>query len=407
MSADCGASSIHNSSLRAFAPTSPATPRLRVCVSLLFARQLLLGGASYFGGAEVRGATFVFGLACDPALEVHVVVSGAETMPVVRPDNITVHFRPSVSFFEGHMDDPVRSIWGVIDADVYLAFGANEATAELARFCQSHGSAFLLSIASDCAFDDFVGEHSTSCDAYGVQGHYHWYAMHHAQEVFVQTEQQRAMFRALDHRDATVIRNPALSSAREMPRVSPRFGGRLLWIGRIDPNKRYEEALLLAEALPYRRMIMVCNGIHSLAAKVPMIEEALPNLALADQVALPDIDSLFRFSDVLVNTSIVEGFPNTFLQAGMHGIPIVSMTVDPDGMLATHGCGRVADGTREGLTRTVEALLSDPAAYAEASAASARWVQDRHDATARIAELRALIHQAAASHARRRALHAV
>lgn len=378
-----------------------------MCVSLPFARQLLLGGASYFGGAEVRGATFVTGLASDPALEVHVVVSGTETMPVVRQDGITVHFRPGVSFFEGQMDDPERSVWGAIDADVYLAFGANEASAELARFCQAHGSAFVLSIASDCSFDDFVGEHSTACDAYGVPGHYHWYAMHHAHEVFVQTERQRAMFRALDHRDATVIRNPALSAAREGPRAAPRFGGRMLWIGRIDPNKRYEEALLLAESLPHRRMIMVCNGVHSLGAKVTGIEAALPNLALADRVALPDIENLFRFCDVLVNTSIVEGFPNTFLQAGVHGMPIVSMAVDPDGMLTTHGCGHVADGTREGLTRTVEALLSDPVAYAAASAASARWVRERHDATDRIAELRVLIHRAAATHAHRRALHAV
>lgn len=387
--------------------SSPAVgPRVRVCVSLPFARQLLLGGASYFGGAEVRGATFVAGLASDPALEVHVVVSGAESTPVVRSDGVTVHFRPGVSFFEGHMDDAVRSIWAVVDADVYLAFGASEASAELARFCQAHGSAFVLSIASDCSFDAFVGEHSTACDAYDVPGRYHWYAMHHAHEVIVQTERQRTLFRALDHRDATVIRNPALSHARAVPRTSPRFGGRLLWIGRIDPNKRYEEALLLADALPHRRIIMVCNGVRTLGAAVAGVEAALPNLSLADQVALPDIDNLFRFCDVLVNTSIVEGFPNTFLQAGMHGIPIVSMTVDPDGMLATYGCGRVADGTRSGLTLAVDALLSDQAAYAAASAASARWVQERHDASDRIADLRVLLHRAAAAHASHRVRHA-
>lgn len=379
-----------------------AGTRVRVCVSLPYARQLVLGGSSYFGGAEVRGATFAFGLAADPALEVHVVVSGPETAPVVRPDGITVHFRPPVSFFEGHMDHPERSIWGAIDADVYLAFGANEATAELARFCRAHGSAFVLSIASDCAFDDFVGENSARCDAYDVPGHYHWYAMHHAHEVVVQTERQRAMFRALDHREATLIRNPAPASMREVPRTALRFGGRMLWIGRLDPNKRHDEALQLATALPHRRMIMVCNGIASVGIRE--IEEALPNLALADQVALPDVDNLFRFCDVLVNTSGVEGFPNTFLQAGMYGIPIVSMTVDPDGMLRTHGCGRVADGTGDGMARTVESLLSDPAAYAAASSACARWVQERHDAADRIAELRALVHRAADAHARRRVL---
>lgn len=391
-------------SLREPLATSPHRTRTRVCVSLPFARQLVLGGDATFGGAELRGATFAFGLAADPALEVHIVVLGSETTPVVRTDGITVHFRPDVSFYEGSMDDPRHSLWGAIDADVYLAFGANEATAELARFCRAHGSALVLSIASDCAFDALVGENSVVCDAYGTPGHYHWYAMHHAHEVFVQTERQRDLFRAMHHREAVLIRNPAPSALRTLPRSAPLHGGRMLWIGRTDPNKRYAAALRLAEALPHRRMFMVCNSITAIGTVD--IEAALPNLSLADHVALPDIDNLFRFSDVLVNTSVVEGSPNTFLQAGMHGIPIVSMTVDPDGMLATHGCGRVGDGTLRGLVRAVESLFAEPGAYASAAAANARWVQERHDAAGRIAELRALVHHAAVTHGRRRALRA-
>lgn len=382
--------------------STPASARLRVCVSLPFARQLVLGGNEPFGGAELRGLTFASGLAADPTLEVHVVVNGSETTPVVRSDRITVHFRRNVSFYEGHMDHPRHSIWGAVDADVYVGFGANEATAELARFCLAHGSAFVLSIASDAAFDPLVGEQSVIRDAYGVAGHYHWYAMHHAHAVFVQTERQRDLFRSMHGREAVLIRNPAPSAVRSAPRRAPQFGGRILWIGRTDPNKRHDAALRLAEALPHRRMIMVCNGIDR--SSITDIETARPNLSLAEKVALPDVDGLFRFSDVLVNTSVVEGSPNAFLQAGMHGIPIVSMAVDPDGMLATHGCGRVADGTLAGLARAVESLLTEPGAYASAASASVRWVADRHDPAGRIAELRALVHHTATTHGRRRAL---
>ena len=371
-------------------------------MSLPHARQLVLGGDAPFGGAEVRGFTFAAGLAADPTLDVHVVVLGPETTPVVRSDGITVHFRRGVSFFEGHMDHPRDSIWGAVDADVYLGFGAHEATAELARFCRAHGSAFLLSIASDCAFDALVTENSAIPDAYGVPGHYHWYAIHHAHDVFVQTEHQRALFRRIHHRDAVLIRNPAPSGLRSPPRSTPKFGGRLLWIGRNDPNKRHDAALRLAQALPHRRMVMVCNGIG--ASGISGIERSLPNLSLAEHVALPDVDGLFRFSDVLVNTSVVEGSPNVFLQAGMHGIPIVSMAVDPDGMLAVHGCGRVGDGTLEGLARAVESLFTEPGAYASAAASNARWVAERHDAAARIAELRALVHRTALMHGRRGAV---
>lgn len=384
---------------------SPAR-RTRVCVSLPFARQLLTDSADYFGGAEVRGVTFARGLAAYPALEVHAVVIGDPAAPLPSTSDITVHFRPDVPFTEGRHDDPVHSAWGAIDADVYVAFGANDATAELARFCAAHGSAFILSIASDRAFDSIVCEGSAARDAYGVAGHYHWFAMHHATAVVVQTERQQAAFRAMHQREATLIRNPAPAIPAMAPRTMPRNGGRLLWIGRVDPNKRHDEALLLASALPHRPMLMVCNGIAAFGADhIKQIESALPNVRIADQVALQDTNGLFTFSDLLVNTSVVEGFPNTFLQAGKYGIPVVSMTVDPDQMLSRHGCGAVADGTRTGLARTVEGLLTDHTAYARAAAASAHWVQSRHDAADRIAELRVVVQRAA--HQARRNVHAV
>jgi glycosyltransferase involved in cell wall biosynthesis len=375
--------------------------RTRVCVSLPFARQLLTGRAEYFGGAEVRGVTFARGLAANPAFDVHVVVLGDPAAPPLRVSGLTVHFRPDVPFDEGQQDDLGRSVWSVINAEVYVAFGANNASAELARFCLAHGSAFVLSIASDAAFDTLVHEGSTLRDAYGIAGHYHWFAIHHASAVVVQTERQQAAFRRVYQREALVIRNPAPAVAPMAPRARPMFGGRLLWIGRLDPNKRHEEALWLAAALPHRPMLMVCNGIAALGANhMQELERALPNLQLADQVALPDTNGLFRFSDVLVNTSVVEGFPNTFLQAGLHGIPVVTMAVDPDQMLSQHGCGAVADGTRAGLARTTEALLTNHAAYGGAAAACAQWVTQRHGAADRVAELADVVQRAAGQYRR-------
>lgn len=383
-------------------PVQASGRRSRVCFSLPYARKLLDGGSGYFGGAEVRGTTFLRGLARLDEFEVHVVVVGAEQPPVVNPAGFTMHFRPDLPWDPGNHDDATRSVWAAVDADVYVSFGANQATAELGRFCARHGSALLLSIASDAAFDPFVYEGSQELDPYGVPGHFIWFAMHHAHEVVVQTERQHAQFVARMARSATVIRNPAPTSSRAAARTAPAYQGRILWIGRIDPNKRFVEALALAAALPHRPMIMVCNDIRSLGpGTIAELEAKLPNLMLADQVALEDVDALFHFSDVLVNTSVVEGFPNTFLQAGMHGIPVVSMSFDPDGMLSTHGCGRVADGTRDGLARSVERLLSTPVAYRAAAVANARWLRERHDPAGRVAELATAVRRTLAAHPRR------
>jgi glycosyltransferase involved in cell wall biosynthesis len=380
----------------------------RVCVSLPYAAQLVSSASKYFGGAEVRGATFLFGLARSGLFDVHVVVLGEPGAPTVRADGITVHTRPDVPVsVVSPLPNPSATVWGQVDADVYLTFGANEASAQLVHYCRAVSRPMVLSIASDAAFDESVHELSTTCDAYGVPGHYPWYAIRHAHTVLVQTERQQALYAARYGRDAVLVRNPLPTATRQPARQAPQYGGRMLWIGRLDPNKRYEEALILAAALPHRELIMVCNNILSLGENtIDELQTAMPNLMLADQVALADTDALFRFSDVLVNTSVVEGFPNTFLQAGAQGIPVVTMGVDPDGMLRQHGCGRAADGTSVGLAHEVEALLNDTEAYAAAAAANSQWAHDRHDPDARIAELITTLRTVLATHASAHAVRA-
>ena len=370
--------------------SSPADARRpRVCVSLPYASQLITGASMYFGGAEVRGTTFLNGLAADPAWDIHAVVIGEPAEPIRLPNGVTLHTRPEAPCrITVPLADPARTVWGRVDADVYLAFGANEASAEVAHYCRAAGRPLVLSIASDAAFDPIVYELSTECDAYGVAGHFAWYAIAGAHTVIVQTERQRLLYAQRFNRQAVLIRNPAPTSTRLPARERPANGGRMLWIGRLDPNKRYEEALMLAAALPHREMIIVCNNLLSLGEHtIDELQGAMPHVMIADQVDLRDTDRLFRFADVLVNTSVVEGFPNTFLQAGMAGIPIVTMGVDPDGMLSVHGCGKVTDGTSEQLAQTVDALLEDTAAYGAASAACSAWVRSRHAPEERVAEL--------------------
>jgi glycosyltransferase involved in cell wall biosynthesis len=51
------------------------------------------------------------------------------------------------------------------------------------------------------------------------------------------------------------------------------------------------------------------------------------------------INRILGVSHILVNTSDYEGFPNTFIQAWLHEVPVVSLHVDPDNVLTRQGLG--------------------------------------------------------------------
>jgi glycosyltransferase involved in cell wall biosynthesis len=116
------------------------------------------------------------------------------------------------------------------------------------------------------------------------------------------------------------------------------------------------------------------------------------NLELRERVPREQLDTLLADSFCLVNTSLFEGFPNAFLDAGRQRVPVLSLTVDPDGALETSGGGFAAGGDLAALAAEMRRLHSDPAAAREAGCRWRDHVVANHDAAAQIdlfaAELR-------------------
>jgi glycosyltransferase involved in cell wall biosynthesis len=78
----------------------------------------------------------------------------------------------------------------------------------------------------------------------------------------------------------------------------------------------------------------------------------------------------------LCSTAGFEGFPNTFLEAWSHGLPVIS-TVDPDGIIAGFGLGRVANSVDD-LVREIRSMLASPAPRERISSAARAYYHANH-----------------------------
>lgn len=113
------------------------------------------------------------------------------------------------------------------------------------------------------------------------------------------------------------------------------------------------------------------DGIKREAGKIP-------NLEFTGFVPYPEINNYFNSASILVNTSNVEGFSNTFLQAWAGYTPVVSLNVDPDEIICKHKLG-FHSGTFEQMIIDVKTLLKDKGLREEMGMNGRQYVKKEHD----------------------------
>ena len=72
---------------------------------------------------------------------------------------------------------------------------------------------------------------------------------------------------------------------------------------------------------------------------ISLLAHKQPNLEFLPGISFDQSRRYYQQAKALVNTSIAEGWPNTFLQAGMVKTPIISLTVNPDWFINRYQCG--------------------------------------------------------------------
>ncbi|MGD8414515.1 MAG: glycosyltransferase family 4 protein, partial [Candidatus Latescibacterota bacterium] len=259
-----------------------------------------------------------------------------------------------------------------IDADVYVQRCAGVETGIVAYFCRPFRKPWLFSVASDADLDGRF----ESGNPYWIRRGFR-YGIRSAGEVVCQNGVQReSLNRRFGRSGRTIL------SLCEVPGSYPEpDGGSILWVSRCVPLKQPERFIELARELPDLRFVMIMNDGPDPAYNSTTFANArsVENLELIRHVAYQDIDVYFRNARVLVSTAEFEGFPNAFLQAMKHGVPVVSFAVNPNEILTRERAGLFADGDFGRLKEAVLRLATDDNIHLELSRNAFDYVSRHHD----------------------------
>jgi glycosyltransferase involved in cell wall biosynthesis len=250
--------------------------------------------------------------------------------------------------------------WRRRPTQAVCCFGNNPTSAQVIADCNRLGIRTILCIAadSDLAADYCPGDHSLN--DYNTP---HWmahYTLENADHVFVQTESQLRTLTNRFGRQGELIRNPVKITGTDSAGWPLRdTRDTILWIGRSDTfHKRPLLFLELAKRCPDLPFLMIVNKTHVDVFDTLQMQRP-DNLTIIERVPHNEIWDYYRRARVFVSTSAYEGFPNTFLQCAVAGVPVTSLEVDPEGILSQHGCGLLAGGQLDELELQVRTLWSD------------------------------------------------
>jgi len=279
-------------------------------------------------------------------------------------------------------------------ANIYFhagsAFGIASVFSKLLR------KKFIYSVASDALVNTKIitkknkefNQSRTNLSTFG-----NWLDIKLADDIIVQSEHQRKMLTLNYKRNSKIIKMPFPISKREtFIKAEPPI---ILWVGAMAEVKQPELFIYLAKRMPDAKFVMIGG---STLANLPLYErikknsKKIPNLDFLGTVPFHEIDKYFSRASILVNTSMFEGFPNAFIQAWIHYVPVVSLNADPDGLISQKKLGLYSK-TFEQLVEDVEILSKNKEQRKKIAQNARMYVERNHDITKISAEYIKLFEQ--------------
>jgi glycosyltransferase involved in cell wall biosynthesis len=325
------------------------------------------------GGAELQVALLARELA---ARNYDVVVAGGD---IGQGDNVVlqgVRTRPAGPFHTGGLLDSLRAlprVWQLLaeeKPDYVLVLGWTSWLFILHLLKPFFGFRLVFI----CGLDTEVnGEFRRENP---VRGWLFEQGMRRSDQRFAMTRLQERLFREAGM-SCALYRNLIL------PRAAERSGSKtvdFLWVARCQPIKQPHRFLDLAESLPEARCEMICpREDAALWATVAERAAKLPNVTFRNGVPYREVQAHYDSARVFVNTSTFEGWPNSFIQAGLAETAILSLQVRPDTIFDDYELGVCADGDGEAFLKKAREWLADSERTGRMGREAKRFVVELHN----------------------------
>jgi glycosyltransferase involved in cell wall biosynthesis len=246
-------------------------------------------------------------------------------------------------------------------AEIFYTSCGGAIVGQIAMFCRRYGRRMVFRVASDADC-----EPELPLIKYWRDKKLYEYGLRRADCVLVQSEHQRNLLQR-NYGVKSVVAGMLVESGLALREFDDRMFS-AIWINNFRTLKRADRLLDAAHSLADIDFHLVggaAPGFQAYFDEICAQARTQHNVRVHGQVPYHDVNEFYEQARVYVNTSEIEGFPNSYLQAWVRGTPVVAY-FDPDGLIAREGLG-VAVSNQTELIDAIRSLTTDAARWREAS----------------------------------------
>jgi glycosyltransferase involved in cell wall biosynthesis len=187
------------------------------------------------------------------------------------------------------------------------------------------------------------------------------YGIRNSDYIIAQTKEQRNLLeRNYGRWPTAIMRNFHPFPVESLEKRPPM---KIVWIGNFKQTKRPELFERLAKDISHLDEIeFIMIGRTGSRAQYRELSDRIQrtkNINYLGECSIEEVNGILAEAHIFVSTSVAEGFPNTFIQAWMRKVPVMSIDVNVDGIFDDRRLGLYASSYEE-LRENVIKLIKDP-----------------------------------------------
>jgi len=354
-------------------------PRFKVCFISLASRSLLTDKDwGYVGGAEVQQVELakelkkrgheIFFITYGESNSNFEKISGIEIIPAYDISRVSkLGFLSKAIYIWKRMKE--------VDADIYFYRSGSPGVAALFGLFFQKKVIRLISSDSDVTGKAIIRRNSVIDWVVDIGN---WFDIKLSDAVVSQNKFQKKKLKRNYGVESIEIKNAFHISPEDKSESQHNY---VLWVGKIREVKQPSLFLEIAKYFPEHKFLMIGGKAYNeprLFYKIKKDSQRIININFVGFIPHSKIFGYYKRAILLVNTSKIEGFPNVFLEAWMHSTPVISLNIDPDGIISKYKLGYHSKSFDQ-MINDVKTLLKNPELRQIMGGNGRNYIKTNHD----------------------------